>query len=134
MGHFTFFYVDLFKIFGKYIMLNIYSILYSLISSLFIGLHIFSIKYIQINFSYSYFILKLIILSILLWIISRVFLYLSFMYTSTSTFVHTLLMLSILVSMTLDKIILKKPIRNPLLYLGLFLVLCGYSLIIYCGY
>ena len=111
-----------------------YSILYSIISSLFIGLHIFSVKYIQMNFSYSYFILKLIILSILLCIISRVFLYLSFLYTSTTTFVHTLLMLSIIVSLTLDKIILKKPIKNQLLYIGLFLVLCGYSLIIYCGY
>jgi hypothetical protein len=134
MEYFTFFYLYLFKIFGKYIMLNMYSILYSIISSLFIGLHIFSVKYIQMNFSYSYFILKLIILSILLWIISRVFLYLSFLYTSTTTFVHTLLMLSIIVSLTLDKIILKKPIKNPLLYIGLFFILCGYSLIIYCGY
>lgn len=115
-------------------MLNIYSIIYSLISALFIGLHIFSVKYIQINFSYSYFILKLIILSILLWTISRLFLYLSFIHTSTTTFVHILLMLSILVSLTLDKIILKKPIKSPFIYLGLLLVLCGYSLIIYYGY
>ena len=131
MGNFTFFYIDLFKIFYKYIMLNIYSIIFSLLSALFIGCHIFSLKYIQLNFSYSYFILKLIILSILLWVISRIFLYLSFMYTSATTFVHSLLMLSILVSIVLDKLILKKSIKNPLLYLGLFLVLCGYSLILY---
>ena len=133
MGNFTFFIVDLFKIFYKYIMLSIYSILFALLSALFIGLHIFSIKYIQLNFSYSYFILKLIILSILLWIISRLFLYLSFIYTNAVTFVHIILMVSIFVSIFLDKIILKKSIKNPMIYLGIFLILCGYLLVIYCS-
>jgi hypothetical protein len=133
MGNFTFFIVDLFKIFYKYIMLSIYSILFALLSALFIGLHIFSIKYIQLNFSYSYFILKLIILSILLWVISRLFLYLSFIYTNAVTFVHIILMVSIFVSIFLDKIILKKSIKNPMIYLGIFLILCGYLLVIYCS-
>lgn len=114
-------------------MLNIYSIIFSLIAALFIGIHIFSIKYIQLNFSYSYFILKLIFLSILLFIISRIFIYLSFIYTNKTTFVHSLLMLSIFVSIFLDNIILKKPIKSSLFYVGLFLILCGYSLIIYCS-
>lgn len=115
-------------------MLNINTIVYGLIASFFVGLHVFSLKIIQLKFDYSYYTLFLLLGSFSLWITSRLFIFLSFRTTTVSVFVHALLMVGILVSILLDNIILHKPIQNPMIYLGLLFILIGYFIIIQCGY
>lgn len=115
-------------------MLDINTIVYGLIAGFFIGLHVFSLKIIQLKFDYTYYTLFLVLGSFSLWLISRLFLLLSFETTTVSSFVHALLMIGLLVSILLDNIILHKPIQNPMIYLGIFFILIGYFIIVQCGY
>lgn len=115
-------------------MLDINSIVYGLIAGFFVGLHVFSLKLIQLKFDYTYSTLFLALGSFSLWLISRLFVFLSFKTTTVSVFVHALLMVGLLVSILLDNIILHKPIQNPIIYLGLFFILIGYFIIIHYGY
>jgi len=54
-------------------MLNIYYIFFILITTIFFFLHMFSFKYMLYHFDYSIFFVKLTIMTILLWAISRFF-------------------------------------------------------------
>ena len=114
-------------------MLNIYTLIYGLIAGLLVGFHVFSVKWIQMNFSYNYYTFIIIFFSMLIWIISRIFLFLSYNTTEVSTFAHTLLFTGILVSIILDNIILNKPIKPPI-YLGILFLFIGYYIIIQYGY
>lgn len=115
-------------------MLDINTIVYGLIAGFFIGLHVFSLKIIQLKFDYTYYTLFLVLGSFSLWLISRLFLLLSFETTTVSSFAYALLMIGLLVSILLDNIILHKPIQNPMIYLGIFFILIGYFIIVQYGY
>lgn len=115
-------------------MLNMNTIVYGLIAGFFVGLHVFSLKLLQLKFDYSYYTFFLVLASLSLWLISRLFLFLSFETTTVSVFVHALLMVGLLVSILLDNIILHKPIQNPFIYLGIFFLMVGYFIIIQYGY
>jgi drug/metabolite transporter (DMT)-like permease len=117
-----------------YLYMNYKAIILSLFASLCIGLHIFSIKYIQLKREYSSKIIGLVFASFSLWVLSRIFLFWSFQYTNGSTFVHLFLTSSILVSIYLDRVILNKPIVDPWVYFGIGLILLGYFIIIYKFY
>ncbi|ADX06342.1 hypothetical protein 162319353 [Organic Lake phycodnavirus 2] len=117
-----------------YLYMNYKAIILSLFASLCIGLHIFSIKYIQLKREYSSKIIGLVFASFSLWVLSRIFIFWSFQYTNVSTFVHLFLTSSILVSIYLDRVILNKPIVDPWIYFGIGLILLGYFIIIYKFY
>ena len=111
------------------IMLNLNTIIYGLLAGLIVGLHVFSVKWIQLHFS-----LFLVLGSLFLWILSRFFLFLSFKTTTVSVFSHALLMIGLFVSVVLDTIILNKPIKSPIIYLGIGFLIIGYGIIIQYGY
>lgn len=110
-------------------MLPINTIIYGLFAGLLVGLHVFSVKMIQMHFSFF-----LMLGSLFLWILSRFFLFLSFKTTSVSLFSHALLMIGLFVSVVLDTIILNKPIKSPIIYLGIGFLIIGYGIIIQYGY
>lgn len=115
-------------------MLDINTIVYGLIAGCFVGLHVFSLKLIQLKFDYTYYTLFLALGSFSLWLISRIFILLSFKTTTVSSFSYALLMVGLLVSILLDNIILHKSIQNPIIYLGLLFIFIGYFIIIQYGY
>ena len=114
-------------------MLPINTIIYGLLAGLLVGLHVFSIKIIQLHFSYNYYTFFLMLGSLFLWIISRFFLFRSFKTTNVSTFAHALLFIGLLVSVILDHLILNKSLKPPI-YLGIGCLLLGYGIIIQYGY
>lgn len=114
-------------------MLNLHTILYGLLAGFIVGLHVFSVKIIQLHFSYTYSTWFLILGSFLLWILSRFFLFLSLKTTSVSSFAHALLFIGLFVSILLDHLILNQPLKPPI-YLGIACLIVGYSIIIHYGY
>ena len=114
-------------------MLAINTIVYGLLAGLVVGLHVFSVKMVQLHFSYNYYTFFLILGSFLLWLTSRILLFLSFKTTTVSSFSHALLFIGLLVSVILDHIILNKPLKPPI-YLGIGCLLLGYGIIIQYGY
>jgi drug/metabolite transporter (DMT)-like permease len=109
-------------------MLPINTIIYGLMAGLFVGLHVFSVKMLQLHFSGF-----LMLGSFLLWLISRLFLFWSFKTTHVSSFSHALLMIGLVVTIGLDHIILKQPLKLPM-YLGIGCIILGYGIIIQYGY
>lgn len=109
-------------------MLPINTIVYGLLAGLLVGLHVFSVKMLQLHFSGF-----LMLGSLLLWLTSRLFLFQSFKTTTVSSFAHALLMIGLVVTIMLDHIILKKPLKPPM-YLGIGCLLLGYGIIIQYGY
>lgn len=110
------------------------TLFYGLLAGIFVGTHVFSVKYIQMRFAYNTYTLGLIASSFCLWVLSRVFLILSYQYTGVSLFSHLFLLVGILVSIVLDDYILNKPIRSNYVYLGMGFVLMGFILIAYHSY
>ena len=106
-------------------------IVYALLASLCIGIHIFSIKYIQDVHNIRK-LIYIIIGSFCLFIISRIFIYLSSMYLNIS-YVHVLLNLSILVSTALTIYIHKIKIDIMKFLCGFIILLFG-IFIIYKSY
>ena len=106
-------------------------IIYALLASICIGFHIFSIKYIQ-NVHNTRKLIYIIIGSFCLFIISRIFIYLSSMRLNIS-YVHVLLNLSILVSTALTIYIYKIKIDIMKFLCGFIILLFG-IFIIYKSY
>ena len=102
-------------------------IIYALIASICIGFHIFSIKYIQQLKDKTLFIF-ILIGSFCLFLISRVFIYLSSIYIPIS-YVHVLLNLSILVTTLLSIYIYQLKVNLPQFLSGFILIVIGLLII-----
>lgn len=110
------------------------TLFYGLLAGIIVGVHIFSVKYIQMRFAYNIYTLGLIVSSFMLWVLSRVFLFISYKYSEVSLFSHLLLLVGVLVTILLDYAILNQPIRSNYVYLGILFIVLGFMLIAYHSY
>ena len=102
-------------------------IIYSLIAAFLVGFHIFTMKLITIKGDYFY---ELLFLSIIMLIVSRVFIYYAMCNTDNPANVHLLLNNSVLVVFVLTLMFLKiKKFDIMWFSLGLFFVLLGFYII-----
>tara|TARA_B100000424_G_C22853284_1_gene454946 strand:+ start:338 stop:721 length:384 start_codon:yes stop_codon:yes gene_type:complete len=97
----------------------------SVIATIFIGFHIFSIKYINLNKNSSLiFIYSLAFISFFLWCISRIIIY----YASNQipiTIIHIILNLSVIVTALLSAFVLKTKINWIKFTIGFLFVFIG---------
>lgn len=105
------------------------TLFYGLLAGVIVGFHVFSVKYIQIRFAYNAYTLGLILISLMLWGLSRIFLFISYKYSEVSLFSHLLLLVGVFVTILLDYAILKEPIRTNYIYTGIFFIFLGFILI-----
>jgi drug/metabolite transporter (DMT)-like permease len=106
----------------------IQSYVYSLISALFIGIHLFSISYLKKSVkSYSSLFYIICILSFGLFLASRYFIYIASSQLPITN-IHILLNMSVIVSTLLSVFVYQTKIKWSLFFIGFALVLMG----IYC--
>ena len=104
---------------------------YSLLASLCLGIHIFSIKWIKLNYEANLFIIFIIISSLFFWIISRYFIFKALHYTNNITHIHLLLLFSIFVSFILDKFFYKLKVHLLYFLLAIFFLFTGFYILEY---
>ena len=106
--------------------MNYIGYLYAIIASILVGLHIFTFKYIEKYEKYYY--LIFLSLSVLLWICSRYFLYISNK-TLDIVLVHLFLTCSIFVTLILSMIIYKPNYDIIRMIIGIILAIFGVYLV-----
>jgi multidrug transporter EmrE-like cation transporter len=100
-------------------MLNYIGIYYALLASLFVGLHIYSIKHIE-KISPFY-----IFISFLLWLISRYFVVQAHNKKIDIVLIHAILTCSILVTMILSFLFHREDYNLIRLFIGVLLTIIG---------
>ena len=101
--------------------------LYMLLACICVGIHIFSFKYIQKYRNTNKFLI-LTIASLLVWCISRIFIYIA-SYSFDVVFMHLLLNMSVFVTFILSVAILKNDYEKYKMLCGLILAILGLYLV-----
>ena len=103
--------------------------LYMLLACICVGTHIFSFKYIQKykNINTNKFII-LALASLLVWCISRIFIYIA-SYSFDVVFMHLLLNMSVFVTFAFSVVILKNDYKMYKMLCGLILAILGLYLV-----
>lgn len=102
---------------------------YSLLAALCLGIHIFSIKWIKLNYEANIFILFIAVSSLFFWIFSRYFIVQALNYTSHITNIHLLLLCSIFVTFILDKLFYKSKVNLLYFFLALLFIFSGFYIL-----
>ena len=100
----------------------------SALGSILTGIHIFSIKYVYLfSLPNTYFFYLLIAISLTIWTLSRVFIYIACEKLSIPS-IHIIMNLSILVSTLCSILLLNTKVHYLIFLLGVLFMLCG----VYC--